>query len=1342
MSWGLGWKRSSEIFHLTLVYGDNDNDGNVNADETTTTTPRSSSVSSSSSVSAASSSSFQYEPGIRVELDWSAGDDEDQIALRLQSQLMVALPPPQDSVVVELNSNQVGDGEEEEDNVGVDMKVVRRREPLRLIILSKSNGSGQQSDGVGVLTRLIRSNVESSPPGIDDGVLGFSEHWKSVTCLSISGCSLSVFPVELTRLPLLERLYLDNNKLTQLPPELGELRTLKVLTVDYNMLASVPVELRQCVGLVELSLEHNKLVRPLLDFRAMSELCILRLFGNPLEFLPEILPLHKLRHLSLANIRIEGNESLKSVNVQIETENSSYFIASRHRLSAFFSLIFRFSSCHHPLLASALAKIMQDHGNRIVVGKDENAVRQLISMMSSDNQHVIEQASSALSALAADVSVAMQLMKSDIMRPIESLLRSVDPDELKSVLQVVVNLAFASDAVAQKILTKDVLRSLKVLCAHRNTEVQRLALLAVGNLAFCLENRRTLVTSESLRELLLRLIVASDQRVYKAAARALAILGENENLRRALRGRPIAKQGLRILSMDGGGMKGLATVQMLKQIEQGTGKRIHEMFDLICGTSTGGMLAVALGIKQMSLDECEEIYKKLGKLVFAEPYSKDNEAATWREKLDQIYKSSSQSFRVVVHGSKHSADQFERLLKEMCADEEGDLLIESAVKSIPKVFVVSTLVSVSPAQPFLFRNYQYPAGIQERPLGTTEITSSSAVGTDGTGTQAGSKQCAFIGSCKHHIWQAIRASSAAPYYLDDFSDDVNRWQDGAIVANNPTIFAIREAQLLWPDAKIDCLVSIGCGCVPTKVRKGGWRYLDTGQVLIESACSTERVEEALNALLPLLPEIQYFRFEPVDERCDMELDETDPAIWLKLEGATQEYMEKNSEAFKNVCDKLLLPHEEKSSDKLNSPYGLKTNLSNTVIDENSPSLGWRRMVLLVEAAHSPDSGRAVHHARSLETFSARTGIRLSSINKILGFSKSAPATSFATPFASPLFTGSFPSSPLLYSPEVASQRVNRIDLVPPLSLDGCQTGKSPGSPPKSPLGPRELSAPVQSLHEKLQSSPQVGIVHLALQNDAIGSILSWHNDVFVVAEPGELADRFLRSVKLSCMSMVKGRSRKETTALSKVSTVADLIAYKPNFQIGCVVHRYIGRQTQVMEDDQEIGAYMFRRTVPSIHLSPDDVRWMIGAWRDRIIICSGAFGPTPSLVKAFLDSGAKAVICPSTKPPETRLATLHGSGEFNGLDDGKFEIGDEETETEEEDMQQQPQQPPSPVSDWEDSDPDKAQELVDDEEELSRFICLLYDAIFREGARVDVALQHALASHPKLRFSCHLPSIP
>lgn len=47
-----------------------------------------------------------------------------------------------------------------------------------------------------------------------------------------------------------------------------------------------------------------------------------------------------------------------------------------------------------------------------------------------------------------------------------------------------------------------------------------------------------------------------------------------------------------------------------------------------------------------------------------------------------------------------------------------------------------------------------------------------------------------------------------------------------------------------------------------QVRKGGWRYLDTRQVLIEGACSVDRVDEALSTLLPMLLEIQYFQFNP------------------------------------------------------------------------------------------------------------------------------------------------------------------------------------------------------------------------------------------------------------------------------------------------------------------------------------------------------------------------------------------------------------------------------------------------------------------------------------------------
>lgn len=143
-------------------------------------------------------------------------------------------------------------------------------------------------------------------------------------------------------------------------------------------------------------------------------------------------------------------------------------------------------------------------------------------------------------------------------------------------------------------------------------------------------------------------------------------------------------------------------------------------------------------------------------------------------------------------------------------------------------------------------------------------------------------------------------------------------------------------------------------------------------------------------------------------------------------------------------------------------------------------------MLLVESSYSTDIGNTDNHARSLEKFCASNGIRISLTSRTSGLLK--PATRFATPFTSPLITGSFPSSPL-YSPEFGPQRINRIDLVPPFSLDGHPIGKTSMSPPTSPLVSRQPSSYVRSLHEKLQNLPQVGIIHLALENDLTGSIL-------------------------------------------------------------------------------------------------------------------------------------------------------------------------------------------------------------------------------------------------------------
>ena len=54
------------------------------------------------------------------------------------------------------------------------------------------------------------------------------------------------------------------------------------------------------------------------------------------------------------------------------------------------------------------------------------------------------------------------------------------------------------------------------------------------------------------------------------------------------------RSGDRVLCLDGGGIKGLILVELLSCIEEITGKKIIDLFDWFVGTSTGGILALAL----------------------------------------------------------------------------------------------------------------------------------------------------------------------------------------------------------------------------------------------------------------------------------------------------------------------------------------------------------------------------------------------------------------------------------------------------------------------------------------------------------------------------------------------------------------------------------------------------------------------------------------------------------------------------------------------------------------------------------------------------------------------------
>jgi patatin-like phospholipase/acyl hydrolase len=79
---------------------------------------------------------------------------------------------------------------------------------------------------------------------------------------------------------------------------------------------------------------------------------------------------------------------------------------------------------------------------------------------------------------------------------------------------------------------------------------------------------------------------------------------------------------VKVLSIDGGGIRGLIPALVLAEVERRTGRRIAEMVDLVAGTSTGGILACGLtrpgpdGAPLYSAEELADIYVEEGPKIF------------------------------------------------------------------------------------------------------------------------------------------------------------------------------------------------------------------------------------------------------------------------------------------------------------------------------------------------------------------------------------------------------------------------------------------------------------------------------------------------------------------------------------------------------------------------------------------------------------------------------------------------------------------------------------------------------------------------------------------------------
>jgi patatin-like phospholipase/acyl hydrolase len=70
-----------------------------------------------------------------------------------------------------------------------------------------------------------------------------------------------------------------------------------------------------------------------------------------------------------------------------------------------------------------------------------------------------------------------------------------------------------------------------------------------------------------------------------------------------------------ILSLAGGGYRGIFSIYVLREIEEALGRPIAECFDLIAGTSIGGIIALGLALK-VSCSEIIGVFEKQGGSIF------------------------------------------------------------------------------------------------------------------------------------------------------------------------------------------------------------------------------------------------------------------------------------------------------------------------------------------------------------------------------------------------------------------------------------------------------------------------------------------------------------------------------------------------------------------------------------------------------------------------------------------------------------------------------------------------------------------------------------------------------
>lgn len=121
---------------------------------------------------------------------------------------------------------------------------------------------------------------------------------------------------------------------------------------------------------------------------------------------------------------------------------------------------------------------------------------------------------------------------------------------------------------------------------------------------------------------------------------------------------------VRVLSLDGGGVRGIGTLAMLAELEVKTGKKTYEMFDRIYGTSTGGLMAVLLASGKSATEVLDIYVNNMGRIF----------NRTWADAFKDPF---------ALSKAQYSPEGLEKLIEELLPGQKlKDVKVAVAVTTV------------------------------------------------------------------------------------------------------------------------------------------------------------------------------------------------------------------------------------------------------------------------------------------------------------------------------------------------------------------------------------------------------------------------------------------------------------------------------------------------------------------------------------------------------------------------------------------------------------------------------------------------------------------------------------